>query len=289
MSRSPVPATSLSQALEAARQDRRTVVMGILNITPDSFSDGGRFLDSSAALQQARRMWAEGAAIVDVGGESTRPSASNVSVAEELDRVLPVVAAIRKELPVFISIDTSKPEVMRAAVAAGAHMINDVRALRAPGALEAVRELGVPVCLMHMQGEPRSMQQAPTYQNVVREVCDFLAQRVSACEAQGIGRDRLIIDPGFGFGKTLEHNLCLLSELGEFVASGLSVLVGLSRKSMIGAVLRKPVEERLYGSLALSVLAATKGATIVRVHDVGPTVEALKMAAAVTCHESALA
>ena len=255
--------------------------MGILNVTPDSFSDGGSFLLPEAALARARRMCAEGAVIIDVGGESSRPGSACVSVTEELDRVLSVIEAIRAALPVLISIDTSKPEVMRAAVSAGADMINDVRALRVQGAMEMARDLGVPVCLMHMQGEPRTMQLAPAYQNVVREVREFLAQRVSACEAHGIARDRLIIDPGFGFGKSLEHNLRLLSELGTFVALGLPVLVGLSRKSMIGTLIGKPVSERLYGSLALSVLAALSGAAIVRVHDVGPTVEALKVVAAV--------
>jgi len=259
--------------------------MGILNVTPDSFSDGGSFLATAAALQQARRMYTEGAAIIDVGGESTRPGAPSVPVAEELDRVLPVVEAIHAQLPVLISIDTSKPEVMREAVSAGANMINDVRALRAQGALNTVRELGVPVCLMHMQGDPRTMQREPVYEDVVREVYDFLAERVTACEAHGIARDRLIIDPGFGFGKTLEHNLCLLSRLATFTALGLPVLVGLSRKSMIGTVLKKPVEERLYGSLALSVLAAVNGAAIIRAHDVRPTVEALKLIAAVYCHD----
>jgi dihydropteroate synthase len=286
--RSPVHATSLSQVLEAARQNRCAAVMGILNVTPDSFSDGGRFFTPDAALHQARRMCAEGAAIIDVGGESTRPGAPSVPVAEELDRVLSVIEAIHAELPVLISIDTSKPQVMRAAVSAGAGLINDVRALRAEGAIEAVRDLGVPVCLMHMQGEPKTMQLAPTYAHVVGEVREFLAQRVSACEAHGIVRDRLIIDPGFGFGKTLEQNLCLLSALDTFAALGLPVLVGLSRKSMLGALLNKPVGERLYGSLALSVLAALNGAAIIRAHDVGPTVEALKVTAAVTCHERAV-
>lgn len=279
-----VQALSLTQVLEAARQDGCAAVMGILNITPDSFSDGGSFLGPEPALDRARRMYAEGAVIIDVGGESTRPGAACVSLTEELDRVLPVIEAIRVELPILISIDTSKPAVMRAAVSAGANMINDVRALHAPGAMGVARDLEVPVCLMHMQGEPKTMQLAPAYQNVVREVREFLAQRVSACEAYGIARDRLIIDPGFGFGKSLGHNLCLLAELDTLVALGLPVLVGLSRKSMIGTLLNKPVGERLYGSLALAVLAALNGAAIVRVHDVGPTVEALKVLAAVKRH-----
>lgn len=273
--------TSLSQVLDAARQGAGAAVMGILNVTPDSFSDGGRFVSAPAALRQARRMYAEGAAIIDVGGESTRPGAALVSVTRELDRVLPVIEAIRAELPVLISIDTSKPEVMRAAIAAGADMVNDIRALRAEGAIHVVREASVSACLMHMQGEPKTMQVAPTYGDVVREVRDFLVERVEVCEAQGIARDRLVIDPGFGFGKTLEHNLCLLSELGQLVALGLPVLVGVSRKSMIGALLGKSVGERLYGSLALAVWAGLNGAAILRVHDVGPTVEALKVVAAV--------
>ncbi len=274
--------TSLGQVLDAAwRQVAGAAVMGILNVTPDSFSDGGRFVSAAAALRQARRMYAEGAAIIDVGGESTRPGAALVSVTQELDRVLPVIEAIRAELPVLISIDTSKPEVMRAAIAAGADMVNDILALRAEGAIPVVREAGVSACLMHMQGEPKTMQLAPAYGDVVREVRDFLVERVEACEAQGVARDRLVIDPGFGFGKTLEHNLCLLSELGKLVALGLPVLVGVSRKSMLGALLGKPVGERLYGSLALAVWAGLNGAAILRVHDVGPTVEALKVVAAV--------
>jgi len=260
----------------------RPRVMGILNVTPDSFSDGGRFLDREAALRQGRALVAEGADILDVGGESTRPGAATVSVQEELDRVIPVIEALAGELPVPLSIDTSKPEVIEAAVAAGASLINDVAALRRPGALAAAGEAGVPVCLMHMQGEPGTMQQQPTYRDVVAEVRDFLAGRVAACEAAGIPRDRLLVDPGFGFGKTLAHNLALLRDLPTLHGLGVPVLVGLSRKSMIGALLDgAPVGERLYGSLAAAVLAVERGAAIVRVHDVAPTVQALRIVAAV--------
>ncbi|HWQ95563.1 MAG TPA: dihydropteroate synthase [Gammaproteobacteria bacterium] len=260
-------------------------VMGILNITPDSFSDGGDFLSPQAAVERAKQMVEEGAAIIDVGGESTRPGAPAVSVQEELDRIVPVIEALSAELPVPISIDTSKPEVMRAAVAAGAGMINDVRALRLTGALEAAadinRRLSVPICLMHMQGEPGTMQQQPDYSDVVQEVCAFLAERVQACVRHGIPRERLVVDPGFGFGKQLEHNLSLLKRLDELGKLGLPIMVGLSRKSMIGVVLDRPVTQRLYGSLAAAVLAVARGAVLVRVHDVRATVEALKLYTAV--------
>ncbi len=256
----------------------RPQVMGILNVTPDSFSDGGRFLAADAAIRQAQRMAAEGAAIIDVGGESTRPGAPGVSVQEELERVIPVVESVASSLPVPVSVDTSKPEVMRAAVAAGAGMINDVRALREPGALEAAAQCAVPLCLMHMQGQPRTMQRHPRYDDVVSEVKAFLQARVEACVRAGIARDRLVLDPGFGFGKTLEHNLELLERLEAFKDLDLPVLVGLSRKSMIGAILGDvPVEGRLHGSVAGAVIAAMKGAVIIRVHDVGPTVDALKV------------
>ena len=260
----------------------RPRVMGILNVTPDSFSDGGRFFDREAALRQGRVLVAEGADILDVGGESTRPGAETVPVQEELDRVIPVIEALAGELPVPLSVDTSKPEVMRAAVAAGASLINDVAALRRPGALAAAAASGVPVCLMHMQGEPGTMQQQPTYRDVVAEVRDFLAGRMAACEAAGIPRDRLLLDPGFGFGKTVAHNLALLRDLPALRGLGVPVLVGLSRKSMIGALLDgAPVGQRLYGSLAAAVLAVERGAAIVRVHDVAPTVQALRIVAAV--------
>ena len=254
--------------------------MGVVNVTPDSFSDGGAYRDAAHAADEAEALAAAGAALLDVGGESTRPGARPVSAAEEIDRVVPVIEALAG-LPTPVSVDTSKPEVMRAAVAAGARMINDVKGLQAPGALEAAAELGVPVCLMHMQGEPRTMQQAPRYGDVVEDVYGFLNRRVAACVAAGIPRRRLVIDPGFGFGKTLAHNLTLLKHLDRFAQAGLPLLVGVSRKSLIGAVLDRPVGERLAGSLALACHAAAHGANILRVHDVGPTVEALAMLAAV--------
>ena len=260
----------------------RARVMGILNVTPDSFSDGGDFATREAALRHARQMVADGADLIDVGGESTRPGAPPVSVAEELDRVIPVIEALASELAVPVSVDTSKPEVMRAAVAAGAGLINDVAALRRPGALAAAAALRVPVCLMHMQGEPGTMQQDPAYGDVVAEVAAFLAGRLAACEAAGIPRVRLLVDPGFGFGKTLAHNLALLRGLPRLASLGVPVLAGLSRKSMIGALLGGvPVGERLHGSVAAAVLAVERGAAIVRVHDVGPTVQALRIVAAV--------
>ena len=259
----------------------RPRVMGILNVTPDSFSDGGRFASPAAALAQARRMVAEGAALIDVGGESTRPGAAAVSEQEELDRVIPVIEALRAELPAVISVDTSKAAVMRAAVAAGAGLINDVRALREEGALAAAAELAVPVCLMHMQGEPRTMQDAPHYDDVAAEVGAFLRERLRVCEQAGISRARLLIDPGFGFGKRLADNLSLFKRLGDLAALGAPLVVGVSRKAMIGAVLEVPVEQRLYGSIALAALAAVQGAAVIRAHDVAATVQAVNMAAAV--------
>jgi dihydropteroate synthase len=256
--------------------------MGVLNVTPDSFSDGGRYASVRDALERGREMVAEGAAIVDVGGESTRPGAPPVGVEEELRRVLPVVEALAAELPVPLSIDTSKPEVIRRAVAAGAGLINDVRALRAPGALEAAVRADVPVCLMHMQGEPGTMQAEPRYDDVVGEVVAFLEERVAACERAGIPRAQVLIDPGFGFGKTAEHNLRLLNRLDRIAATGLPVLVGLSRKSLIGKILDAPVDRRLYGSLAAAVVAVMRGARVVRTHDVRATVEALAVVRAVT-------
>jgi dihydropteroate synthase len=259
----------------------RPVVMGILNVTPDSFSDGGVFLSRDNAIAQALRMAQEGAGIIDVGGESTRPGARPVSAQEEMDRVLPVVEALHSRIHLPISIDTSKPEVMRAAVAAGAGFINDVQALRAGGALAAAVELKVPVCLMHMQGEPRIMQDRPEYADVVGEVRDFLKERLDACMDAGIPASRLVVDPGFGFGKTLEHNIELLRGLKKLCSLGAPVLAGLSRKSMIGKALGLPVEQRLHASVALALMAVQQGARIVRVHDVGPTVEALRMWSAV--------
>ncbi len=260
----------------------RTHVMGILNVTPDSFSDGGNFFAQEAAPARARQMVAEGASIIDVGGESTRPGATPVPLAEELDRVIPVIEVLCRELPVPVSIDTSSPEVMRAAVVAGAGMINDVRALRVEGALEAAAELGVPVCLMHMQGDPAMMQRDPHYDDVVREVKEFLDDRVQACIAAGIARECLLIDPGFGFGKRTRHNLLLLKHLSEFTALDLPILVGMSRKGMIGRVLDDaPVDQRLFGSVAAATIAAWQGASIVRVHDVRATVDAIRMCDAV--------
>jgi dihydropteroate synthase len=257
-------------------------VMGILNVTPDSFSDGGVFFAPEAALAHAQEMVAAGAAIIDVGGESTRPGAAPVALQEELRRVVPVIEALCATLPVPVSIDTRNPAVMQAAVAAGAGMINDVNALQAPGAMEMAASLGVPVCLMHMQGTPESMQENPEYRNVVAEVRQFLADRASACLAAGIARERILLDPGFGFGKTTRHNLLLLQQLDRLVAEGYPVLVGLSRKSLIGKVLGLPVEERLYPGLALAVLAVWQGAAIVRTHDVRATREAVDMCQAVS-------
>jgi dihydropteroate synthase len=256
--------------------------MGILNVTPDSFSDGGKYLLPAVALERARRMVEEGAAIIDIGGESTRPGAAPVSEQEELDRVVPLIESLSSEIDRPISIDTSKPVVMREAVAAGAGLINDVSALRVPGALEAAADLSVPVCLMHMQGEPRTMQSSPRYEDVVADVRDFLAERLTACETSGIPRDRLLIDPGFGFGKTLAHNLLLLKNLSSLRELQVPILVGISRKSMIGSLLGDaPVEERLHGSLAAAVIAAMAGASIIRAHDVRPTVDAMRLVAAV--------
>jgi len=256
-------------------------VMGILNMTPDSFSDGGRFNQPDKALLHVRQMITEGADIIDIGGESTRPGAQAISAAEELRRVIPIIEAIRAESDIPISVDTSKPTVMREAVRAGANMINDVCALQETGALETAADLGVPVCLMHMQGQPRSMQNQPRYTNVVDEVLQFLLARVDCCEAAGIPRDSLVIDPGFGFGKTLQHNLALFHSLERFVATGLPVLVGVSRKSMIGHVLDIPVEDRMPASVALAGLASWMGAAIIRVHDVQATVHAVRMCQAI--------
>ncbi|MEZ5568767.1 MAG: dihydropteroate synthase [Halioglobus sp.] len=259
--------------------------MGVINATPDSFSDGGTLyqnncLDVELALARAAGMVAEGAVILDVGGESTRPGAAGVSTQEELDRVLPVVERLVAELDVVISVDTSSPEVMRAAAAAGAGMLNDVRALSRPGALAAAAESGLPVCLMHMQGEPGSMQVAPRYCDIVAEVADFLAGRVAACQAAGIARERLLLDPGFGFGKSVAHNMALLRGLPALGEAGLPLLVGMSRKSMIGKILGRDVGERLPAGLALAVLAVERGAAIIRTHDVAATVDAVAMCAA---------
>ena len=256
------------------------VVMGVLNVTPDSFSDGGRFAATDAALAHARSLVADGARIVDVGGESTRPGAQPVPEAQELERVVPVIERIRAELDCAISVDTAKPGVMRAACAAGAELINDVMALRAPGALDAAREAGAAVCLMHMQGEPRTMQQAPAYLDVVEEVAAFLRERAEACIAAGIPSERLLVDPGYGFGKTLQHNLELLGGIDVIAELGLPVLVGVSRKSMFGQLLGRAVGEREAGGVAAAAIAAWQGARIVRTHDVRATMDALKVTAA---------
>jgi dihydropteroate synthase len=258
----------------------RPVVMGVLNLTPDSFSDGGRYTALDAALAQAERMVHEGASLIDVGGESTRPGAQAVSEAQECARVLPVIERLATALAVPVSIDTSKPGVMRAAVAAGAAMINDVRALREPGALEAAAACAVPVCLMHMLGEPRTMQADPRYADVCAEVRDFLGARIAACTSAGIPRERLLADPGFGFGKTLAHNLELLSRLEAFSTLAVPLLVGVSRKSMIGTLTGRPAGERAAGSIAAATLAAWKGAHIIRAHDVAGTVDALAIVSA---------
>lgn len=257
-------------------------VMGILNVTPDSFSDGGKFIKPSDALKHALRMVEEGAAVIDVGGESTRPGAEPVSLQQELDRVIPIIESLADRIPVPVSIDTSKPLVMREAAAAGAGMINDVAALSAEGAIEAASESQIPVCLMHMQGEPRTMQQQPQYKDVVLDVSGYLQQRVQACMAAGIPAHHILLDPGFGFGKSLRHNLLLLQNLESFAAAGHPLLVGLSRKSMIGRILGdRCVEQRLFGSLAAAVIAAMKGASILRVHDVRATVDAMRVTTAV--------
>lgn len=259
----------------------RPCVMGVLNVTPDSFSDGGHYMSVNKAIDRALVMVSEGAAIIDIGGESTRPGARQVSEQEELDRVLPVIEALAQRMPTPISIDTSKPAVMCAAVKMGARMINDVYALRVEGALEAAKHAGVPVCLVHMQGKPGTMQQDPQYANVVLEIIQFLSKRVDTCLQAGIPRDRLVIDPGFGFGKTLVHNLSLLHSIQSFVALGLPVMVGISRKSMLGALLDKTVNQRCHASVAAAVIAVYEGARIVRAHDVRATVDALRVVEAV--------
>ncbi|MCP5351803.1 MAG: dihydropteroate synthase [Chromatiales bacterium] len=259
---------------------RRPQVMGILNVTPDSFSDGGRFDALDAAIAQAETMLEAGAAIIDVGGESTRPGAADVPLDEELRRVIPVIEAIRARFDTIVSIDTSKAEVMRQAVGAGAGLINDVRALREPGALEAAAATDAAVCLMHMQGQPRTMQDAPHYDDVVAEVRAFLDGRIQACVEAGIARQRLMLDPGFGFGKTLAHNLTLLDGLAVLTETGLPLLAGMSRKRMIGSLLGdRAVDQRVAGSVAAAVIAAMNGARVLRVHDVPETVDAMRIVA----------
>ncbi len=254
--------------------------MGVINTTPDSFSDGGKFDSLEKAFAHARKLIADGADILDIGGESTRPGAHAVDLEEELRRTIPLITAIREISDIPISIDSNKSDVMRAAVEAGASIINSVWALQMDDSLQVAAELEVPVCLMHMQGTPATMQHNPVYKNVVAEVKAFLAARIAAAVDAGIGIDQIIIDPGFGFGKTIEHNLLLLKSLGEFRELGVRVLAGLSRKKMIGTILDKPADQRLYGSLSLAVMAAMLGADILRVHDVAATADALAMVAA---------
>lgn len=255
--------------------------MGVLNVTPDSFSDGGRFVTADAAIRQAEHMIEAGAAIIDVGGESTRPGADRISAKEELGRVMPVIEAIAGHTDIAISIDTSKPEIMRAAVNAGASLINDVYALRQEGAIQAASELDAAVCLMHMQGEPGSMQNQPSYKDIPGDIVEFLSERIAACRDAGINDDSIAIDPGFGFGKTHEHNVRLLASLEQFRVIGMPMVVGLSRKSTLGALTGKAVDKRLPAGIAAAVLAVERGANIVRTHDVEETVDALRIAGAV--------
>lgn len=255
--------------------------MGIVNVTPDSFSDGGLYASTSKAVQHAKRLIDEGVDILDIGGESTRPGSEPVGVTEELDRVIPVIQAL-SDMNVAVSVDTSKPEVMRQAIEAGAAMVNDVNALRTPGAIEAVKQAEhVLICIMHMQSEPRRMQKNPQYTDVVTEVINFLRQRLTLLEAEGVSKKRLVIDPGFGFGKTLDHNLDLLRYLDKFLGLGVPVLVGLSRKSMLGALTGNAVDHRIHESIAAALLAVIRGARIIRVHDVKATKDAFAVCAAV--------
>ena len=253
-------------------------VMGILNVTPDSFSDGGRFDSLNTAIRQAEAMAEEGASLIDIGGESTRPGAASVAEQEELDRVIPVVEAVRSVTDVPISVDTSKAGIMREAVAAGARMINDVAALQGDGAMQAAADLQVPVCLMHMQGKPRTMQESPYYDDVVAEVAAFLERRIAACVTAGIAEDMIAVDPGFGFGKSHSHNVELLANLRQLRVRGRPVLVGVSRKSTLGKLTGREVHERMPASVAAAVMAVVNGASIIRAHDVQATVDALKVA-----------
>ena len=279
--RAPAVAGVSPHPLSRRVAERRPLVCGILNVTPDSFSDGGRFHSFDRAVEHGRALAADGADLIDVGGESTRPGARPPTLSEELDRVIPVVEALVRRVPVPLSVDTSRPEVMRAAVTAGASMINDVRALRLPGALEAAAALGVPVCLMHMDRSPDTMQHDPRYRDVVAEVRGYLAERVGACLDAGIRPDHLLIDPGFGFGKKLSHNLALLASLGTLRTLQVPIMVGLSRKSMVGELTGRDVGDRLPGSLAAAVIAAQRGAAVLRVHDVAATRDVLAVLEAV--------
>ncbi|MDE0926273.1 MAG: dihydropteroate synthase [Methylophilaceae bacterium] len=261
-------------------------VMGILNVTPDSFSDGGHYSQTDIAVKQAYKFIEEGADIIDIGGESTRPNAEPVSLQEELDRVIPVIESLASKIDIPISIDTYKPAVMRAAMAAGASIVNDVKALQEAGAIEAVANADVAVCLMHMQGEPRNMQDDPHYDDVVEDVVTFLLDRVAICEQAGIQKNRLLIDPGFGFGKTRMHNITLIQQLNTLVNTGYPVLVGLSRKSVLGQITGNDIDARLYVSVSAAVVSAINGAKILRVHDVKATVEALKVVTAILPNEA---
>jgi|TARA_B110000259_G_scaffold21342_2_gene22078 dihydropteroate synthase len=261
-------------------------VMGILNVTPDSFSDGGHYSQTDIAVKQAYKFIEEGADIIDIGGESTRPNAEPVSLQEELDRVIPVIESLASKIDIPISIDTYKPAVMRAAMAAGASIVNDVKALQEAGAIEAVANADVAVCLMHMQGEPRNMQDDPHYDDVVEDVVTFLLDRVAICEQAGIKKNRLLIDPGFGFGKTRMHNITLIQQLNTLVNTGYPVLVGLSRKSVLGQITGNDIDARLYVSVSAAVVSAINGAKILRVHDVKATVEALKVVTAILPNEA---
>ncbi|MCM2368590.1 dihydropteroate synthase [Proteus terrae] len=252
-------------------------VMGILNVTPDSFSDGGTHNSLNDAVNHAAKLIAEGASIIDIGGESTRPGASDVSIDEELQRVVPVVEAIRQRFDVWISVDTSKAQVITESANAGASIINDIRSLQEPGALEAAVKTGLPVCIMHMQGDPKTMQQSPHYENVVMDVDRFLQENIQRCVDAGIEKNQIILDPGFGFGKNLEHNYQLLAHLSELHHFGLPILAGMSRKSMVGQLLNVPPQERVAGSVACAVIAAIQGAQIIRVHDVKETIDAMKV------------
>ena len=264
----------------------QTVLMGVLNVTPDSFSDGGQFIELDAACQQAQAMLRAGARIIDIGGESTRPGADPVSTDEELARVIPVIERLYNQFDCIISIDTSKPQVMLAAVNAGASIINDVCGLASQQSMQAAAEANVPVCIMHMRGEPRSMQKSPSYDDVVKEVKDFLLDKASQCVDHGILKSNIIIDPGFGFGKKVHHNVSLLNHLDELCAAGYPVLAGLSRKSMIGHLLGLPVDERVAPSVALAIIAVQKGAKIIRTHDVKQTHDAIRMIEALGMNES---
>ncbi|MCT6516410.1 MULTISPECIES: dihydropteroate synthase [Enterobacterales] len=252
-------------------------VMGILNVTPDSFSDGGTHNSLNDAVDHAAKLIAEGASIIDIGGESTRPGASDVSIDEELQRVVPVVEAIRQRFDVWISVDTSKAQVITESANVGASIINDIRSLQEPGALEAAAKTGLPVCIMHMQGDPKTMQQSPHYENVMMDVDRFLQENIQRCVDAGIEKNQIILDPGFGFGKNLAHNYQLLAHLSELHHFGLPILAGMSRKSMVGQLLNVPPKERVAGSVACAVIAAMQGAQIIRVHDVKETVDAMKV------------